>query len=65
MSAVNGVKGKLAHPVIHLEAVTIEGRIQKPNAFYILQRATLSDELDPLKQSFVPRIFQAVDKPPF
>ena len=27
--------------VIRLDAITVEGRIQKPQAFYILQRSTL------------------------
>ena len=33
--------------VIRLDAITVEGRIQKPQAFYILQRSTLNfDELN-------------------
>ena len=32
--------------VIRLDAITVEGRIQKPQAFYILQRSNLNfDEI--------------------
>lgn len=51
--------------VIRLDAVKVEGRIQKPQAFYILQRSNLSfDELN-RAESFLPRIEQALDKDPF
>lgn len=56
---------KPARKVIKLEALKVEGRIQKPQAFYILQRSNLSfDGLD-LKESFLPKIHQAVERPPF
>lgn len=51
--------------VIVLEEQVIEGRIQKPEAFYILQRSNLNyDALEP-KRSFVPRILDTVKKSPF
>ncbi len=43
----------------------IEGRIQKPQAFYILQRSNLNFEGLELKNSFVPKIIKSVDKAPF
>lgn len=51
--------------VIRLDAIRIEGRIQKPQAFYILQRANLNfDGLDP-RESFIPKIWRSVEKDPF
>jgi len=51
--------------VIRLEAIKVEGRIQKPQAFYILQRSNLNFEGLELKQSFVPKIVDSVRKAPF
>ena len=51
--------------VIRLDAITVEGRIQKPQAFYILQRSNLNfDELN-RTESFVPKVVKSVDKEPF
>lgn len=51
--------------VIRLEAITVEGRIQKPQAFYILQRSSLNfDELN-RTESFLPKLVKSVDKDPF
>lgn len=43
----------------------IEGRIQKPNAFYVLQRSQINYDWAALKQAFVPRILDSVRKSPF
>jgi hypothetical protein len=51
--------------VIRLEAVKVEGRIQKPQAFYILQRSNLNFEGLELKQSFIPKIVKSVEEKPF
>ena len=51
--------------VINLEETVIEGRIQKPEAFYILQHANLNyEELNPEK-SFIPQLLKSVEKEPF
>jgi len=51
--------------VIRIDTVKVEGRIQKPEAFYILQRSELSFEgLEP-KKSFLPLIIKSVEKAPF
>ncbi len=51
--------------VIRLDAITVEGRIQKPQAFYILQRSTLNfDELN-RAESFVPKVEKSVEKDAF
>ena len=43
----------------------IEGRIQKPNAFYVLQRSQINYDWAKLKKDFVPRILESVKKSPF
>tara|TARA_B100001250_G_C19335125_1_gene586474 strand:- start:288 stop:536 length:249 start_codon:yes stop_codon:yes gene_type:complete len=56
---------KRASRIIRIDSVKVEGRIQKPEAFYILQRSELNFEgLEP-KKSFVPLIIKSVDKEPF
>lgn len=51
--------------VIRLDAITVEGRIQKPQAFYILQRSNLNfDELN-RPESFLPKVEKSVEKDPF
>jgi len=51
--------------VIRLEAIKVEGRIQKPQAFYVLQRSSLNFEGLELKQSFIPKIFESIEEQPF
>ena len=51
--------------VIKLEAIKVEGRIQKPQAFYVLQRSSLNFEGLELKQSFIPKIVKSIEKQPF
>ena len=51
--------------VIRLDTITVEGRIQKPQAFYILQRSNLNfDELEK-SPSLLEKIVKSVDKEPF
>jgi hypothetical protein len=51
--------------VIKLDTLTVEGRIQKPEAFYVLPRSNLSfDELQK-SESFVSKIDKSVQKDPF
>ncbi len=48
--------------VIRLDAITVEGRIQKPQAFYILQRSTLNfDELN-RAETFIPKVEKSIEK---
>jgi hypothetical protein len=51
--------------VIKLGEQKIEGTIQKPQAFYILQRSNLNFEGLELKNSFVPKIVKSVEQAPF
>jgi hypothetical protein len=47
------------------EGIVVEGRIQKPNAFYVLQRSTMDYDWESLKQDFLPKILQATGRHPF
>ena len=51
--------------VIDLEETTIKGRIQKPEAFYILQHANLDYEPFDKKPSFIPELLESVEEEPF
>ncbi|MEZ4462106.1 MAG: hypothetical protein R3E66_20775 [bacterium] len=51
--------------VINLDETVIKGRIQKPEAFYILQHANLSYEKLTPKQSFMPELLKSVEAEPF
>jgi hypothetical protein len=58
-------KTKGGRKVIKLEAITVEGRIQKPQAFYILQRQNLNfDELN-RTESFLNKVLKSVERDPF
>lgn len=58
-----GAGGKKVYRIT--QGFVIEGRIQKPNAFYVLQRSQINYDWAGLKQQFVPRILDAVRKSPF
>ncbi len=47
------------------EGIVVEGKIQKPNAFYVLQRSSMDYDWETLKQDFLPKILQATGKHPF
>ena len=47
--------------VIRLEETVIEGRVQKPNAFFINTRQALVYEVMELKESFVSEIEKVVE----
>ncbi len=51
--------------VIRLETITVEGRIQKPQAFYILQRSNLNFDGLERVESFLPKIVKSIEKEPF
>ena len=47
------------------EGFVVEGRIQKPNAFYILNRSNLGYEVMDLRRSFLPDLVRTVQHDPF
>jgi hypothetical protein len=51
--------------IIRLDAIKVQGRIVKPQAFYVLSRSDLNFEALDLKQSFIPAILQSVQEAPF
>lgn len=51
--------------VIQLEEIRIEGRVQKPNAFYILNRSNLGYEVLEMRTSFLRNVVQSVQGEPF
>jgi hypothetical protein len=51
--------------VIVLEESAIKGRIQKPEAFYILQHANPDYERLNSKPSFIPELIESVEEEPF
>ncbi|MEM7447183.1 MAG: hypothetical protein AAF355_02975 [Myxococcota bacterium] len=58
-------QGRGAPRVIQLEEFRIEGRVQKPNAFYILNRSNIGYEVLDLRTSFVQEVLQSVQQEPF
>ena len=48
-----------------MDEIRIEGRVQKPNAFYILNRSNLGYEVLDLRTSFVREIVRSVRREPF
>jgi hypothetical protein len=54
-----------APKIIELEEIKIEGRVQKPNAFYILNRSNIGYEVMELRTSFVQEVVRSVRKEPF
>ena len=47
------------------ESIVVEGRIQKPNAFYLLQKSRIDYDWETLKQDFLPKIIEATKGAPF
>ena len=64
-AAQDGAAGKRKPKVIQLEEITIEGRVQKPNAFYILNRSNLGYEVLDLRTSFLRDVIRSVQQEPF
>lgn len=51
--------------VIRLDEISVEGRIQKPQAFYILPRSSLNYEGLARDDSFLEKIEKSLEKEPF
>jgi hypothetical protein len=56
---------KKPRKVIRLDSITVEGRIQKPQAFLLLQRSSLNFEELERTESFIPKVIKSVDSEPF
>ena len=63
---VEVIKGPSGEQIIRIkQAFCIEGKIQKPNVFYVLDRTAIGYEWQNLTQDFMPRILKSVEKAPF
>ena len=51
--------------ILVLEEEIVEGRIEKPEAFYILQPTNLNYEHAELQESFIPELLRTVQEEPF
>lgn len=58
-------KKKRQPKIIQLEEIVIEGRVQKPNAFYILNRSNLGYEVLELRTTFLREVVRSVQEEPF
>ncbi len=58
-----GSSGKKVYRIT--EEIKIEGKIQKPEAFYVLQKSSINYDWQELKQDFLPKIIDSVSKAPF
>jgi hypothetical protein len=64
-TAVNKNKKVAPTKILRLEEMKVEGRIQKPQAMFLMPRANLNlGELD-RSEPFLPKVSRAVTKPPF
>lgn len=63
--ATTGPAGKAPPKVIELEALVIEGKISKPQVFYVLGRSRVEYENLKLQRTFVDRIVSGAKKNPF
>ena len=58
-----GAGGKKVYRIT--EEIRIEGKIQKPEAFFFYQKSTINYDWQELKQDFLPRILDSVSRSPF
>ena len=65
LAMAGDVRAEEKKKVIRLEALKVEGRIQKPQAFYILQRSNLNFQGLELKESFLPKLYRSIEDKPF
>ena len=58
-----GAGGKKVYRIT--EEIRIEGKIQKPEAFFFYQKSSINYDWQEMKQDFVPRILESVNRAPF
>ena len=54
-----------AQSIMELDAIVVEGRIQRPQASYIIQRSSLDFGIQAKRRSFVDKIVKTIDEKPF
>ena len=60
-----GASAQAKRKVIRLDEISVEGRIQKPQAFYILPRSNLNYQGLEQNESFLPKITKSLEQDPF
>lgn len=50
---------------LELDSIVVEGRILRPQAAYIIQRANVEFGIEAKKRSFVQKIEESLDETPF
>jgi len=59
-------RGAGGHKVYRItEEIRIEGKIQKPEAFFFYQKSSINYDWQELKQDFMPKILDSVSRAPF
>ncbi|RAL24998.1 hypothetical protein DL240_01950 [Lujinxingia litoralis] len=65
LAAFRSTPAHAQQAIFEFDEIVVEGRIQKPEAFYIIQAANLSYEpVDP-KPTFLPELLESVEEEPF
>jgi len=58
-----GAGGKKIYRIT--DEIRIEGKIQKPEAFFFYQKSSINYDWEELKQDFIPKILDSVSRAPF
>jgi hypothetical protein len=58
-----GAGGKKIYRIT--DEIRIEGKIQKPEAFFFYQKSSINYDWQELKQDFIPKILDSVSHAPF
>src|SRR5205809_1126644 len=58
-----GANGKKIYRIT--DEIRIEGKIQKPEAFFFYQKSSINYDWQELKQDFIPKILDSVSHAPF
>jgi hypothetical protein len=58
-----GAGGKKVYRIT--EEIRIEGKIQKPEAFFFYQKSSINYDWQELKKDFIPKILESVSHSPF
>ena len=63
MKVEKGAGGKKIYRIT--DEIRIEGKIQKPEAFFFYQKSSINYDWQELKQDFIPKILDSVSHAPF
>jgi hypothetical protein len=63
--ALGAIEKARADNYMELDPIVVEGQIQRPEAAYIIQRATLEFGMTAKKRSFIGKVKTSIDGAPF